>query len=165
MLESDIVNGKIYRKLREDGVIGENDITIQWNTDGIKTFNSSKRSIWPIIVRVNELPYCLRRDNMLCCGICLYRMKSPMNLFLKFFMEELTELSETGFKTKTFLQKEEITIRVHTLLAPVDSPARYAIQCIKQYNGEYGCPYCLHPGLELPFGDGFYRVYCGDIQK
>ena len=36
--ESDIINGDFYRILREHGNIGDNDITIQWFVDGIKTF-------------------------------------------------------------------------------------------------------------------------------
>lgn len=155
----------MYRKLRRNNHIGNNDITIQWNTDGIKTFNSSKQSIWGILVQVNELLYRLRKDNMMCCGIWFAAKKPPMNLFLKPFIEELIELHEIGFQTTTSLSEESLTIKVHTLLAPVDSPARCSIQNMKQYNGTNGCNYCLHSGEELPFKNGFHRVYCGDKQQ
>lgn len=163
--ESDITSGRMYRLLRKECNIDDNDITVQWNTDGIKTFNSSKRSVWPILVQVNELPYRMRRDNMICCGIWCDAKKPPMELFLKPFIDELVELHEKGFKSTTFLHDEPITIKVHALLASVDAPARCAIQFMKQYNGKYGCNYCLHPGLELEFGRGFHRVYCGDKQE
>lgn len=31
-----------------------------------------------------------------------------------------------------------------------DLPAKAAVLCAKQYNGEYGCSVCLHPGKRLP---------------
>ena len=46
------------------------------------------------------------------------------------------------------------TLRGHTkyhakLVAGVfDSPARCSVLCEKQYNGECGCPACLHPGKQ-----------------
>ncbi|XP_051159327.1 uncharacterized protein LOC127291530 [Leptopilina boulardi] len=163
--ESDIINGKFYRLLREKKIIGDIDLTIQWNTDGIKTFVSSKPSIWAILVQINELPYRMRKDNMFCCGIWFASEKPPMNLFLLPFSEEMIELHETGFDSETFLDEKPITIKVHTICAPVDSPARCAIQHLKQYNGEFGCGYCLHPGEEIPFGNGHARVYCGDKHK
>lgn len=157
--ESDVINGKRYRILREKSIIGDNDITIQFNVDGINTFDSSQRSIWVILVQVNELPYRLRKEHMMCCGIWFDSKKPPMNLFLKYFINELSELHKTGFEVIPFFQEKKITIKVHTILASADAPARCAMQNLKQYNGENGCNYCLHPGLNVPFGDGFHRVY------
>lgn len=31
-----------------------------------------------------------------------------------------------------------------------DLPAKAAVLCSKQFNGEYGCSVCLHPGKRLP---------------
>lgn len=47
-VDSDIVNGNAYETLMENNVIKEHDISIQWNTDGVKIFNSSKVSMWPV---------------------------------------------------------------------------------------------------------------------
>lgn len=44
--ESDIVNGKLYRNLRQQNIIHDNDITIQWNTDGVEIFNSYSNYIY-----------------------------------------------------------------------------------------------------------------------
>lgn len=46
--ESDVINGTAYRKLLEEKVISKNDITLQWNTDGVKIFIPFKVSLWPI---------------------------------------------------------------------------------------------------------------------
>lgn len=163
--ESDIVNSKEYLRLVEKNVISANDITIQWNTDGIAVSNSSIRSVWPILVTVNELPYRLRKNNMLLCGLWFGKTKPPMNLFLRPFVNELIHLHDNGFTSTTFLSNEPILIKVHTLVSPVDSGARPGIQNTKQYNGKFGCPYCLHRGKRVPVGRGFSRVYCGHMKK
>lgn len=53
---------------------------------------------------------------------------------------------------------EPIIIKVHTILAPVDSVERCALQNIK-FNGRYGCSLCLNPGEHVPIGNGYTRVY------
>ncbi|XP_043470408.1 uncharacterized protein LOC122503784 isoform X2 [Leptopilina heterotoma] len=162
--ESDVIKGKEYRRLVEKNVISENDITIQWNSDGVSVSKSSIKSIWPILVMVNELPYRLRKNNMLLCGLW-FGTKPQMNLFLRPFVDELIELHDNGFKSTTFVCKDPVVIKVHTLLSPVDSSARSKILNYMQYNGEFGCPYCLKKGERIPVGAGYARVFCGCIEK
>ncbi|XP_029162383.1 uncharacterized protein LOC114933966 isoform X1 [Nylanderia fulva] len=162
--ESDVINGKVYRKLKRKNIIGENDITIQWNTDGVQLFNSSLSSLWPILVTINELPYRIRKQQILLTGLWFQSSKPPMNVFLQPFLEELIDLHFNGFESTTFIHQEPILIKVHTLLAPVDSVARSAIQGIKQYNGKYGCPYCYHKRKQICIEQNRRkRVYCGNI--
>lgn len=61
MLDSDVVNSRTYKKFRQQNVIRDCDISIQWNTDGIKVLKFSKISMWPIQVSINELPYRIRK--------------------------------------------------------------------------------------------------------
>ena len=35
-------------------------------------------------------------------------------------------------------------------------PAKAAVLNMKQFNGHYGCPTCLHPGERLANGSGVY---------
>ena len=37
--------------------------------------------------------------------------------------------------------------------------ARALLQHIKQFNGQYGCSFCLHPGKCVENGKGFTCVY------
>lgn len=163
--ESDIVNSKEYQRFIEKNVISEHDITIQWNTDGVSVSNSSIRSIWPILIMVNELPYRIRKNNMILCGLWFGDKKPQMNLFLTPLKNELIHLHDNGFMSTTFLNIEPILIKVHPLVVPVDSSARPIMQNIKQYNGKYGCSYCLHKGKRVPVGQGFARVFCGNIKN
>ena len=67
--ENDIINGKVYLDLRAKNIIGDNDVSMQWNVDGVNLFKSSKMNTWPILVTVNELPYKLRKNNVMLCGL------------------------------------------------------------------------------------------------
>lgn len=160
--ESDIVDGELYRHLKEQNVIRDYDITIHWNTDGVEIFHSSSYTIWPIQVCINELPYRLRRENILLCGLWFYNQKPLMDLFLRPFIDELLELQTNGFWCIPFEHRETVHIKVHALFATVDTVARPLIQNIKQFNGAYGCSYCLHKGEQISVRRGQTRIYSGD---
>lgn len=75
----DIQDGLLYRKhFGSDGFFkGASDekkkteihISFQVNTDGVALFRSSKYSIWPVYLVVNELPPNCRYYN---CGTCRF---------------------------------------------------------------------------------------------
>lgn len=162
--DSYVVSGQAYQKLKLLKKILPNDLSIQWNTDGLALVKRSKAAAWPIIVGVNELPYKMRRNNLFLCGLWFrYDSKIPTNVFLKPFVNELSDLSISGFESTTYRSIESIHIRVHTLLAAVDAPARCKCQNIKQFNGKFGCPYCLHPGEVLEPGKNNARIYRGAV--
>lgn len=164
--DNDIVNGKFYQDLRAKGVIGENDITLQWSADGVSLFNSSNVSIWPIQVSINELPYRKRRNNVLLCGLWLRDdNKVNMNVFLRPFVDELKSLHTRGFLSPTRLSEEPVLIKVHVLLAPVDTIARNKIQNLTQFNGSYGCSYCLLEGERTLVGRSQATVYRGAVAR
>lgn len=48
------------------------------------------------------------------------------------------------------------TIRAKFVFGTFDLPAKALVLCAKQYNGEFGCSVCLHPGKQLDIGT---RVY------
>lgn len=81
--------------------------------------------------------------------------------FLKPFVEELTDLHKNGIHVSPSFD-QNINIKVHTFLSPVDTIARCALQNMIQFNGEYGCPFCYHPGRQVAVGRGNIRVYCGN---
>ena len=55
---SDIVDGAEYKKLKEnDGFLtNKSNVTLSLFTDGIPLFQSSKVSLWPVYLVINELP-------------------------------------------------------------------------------------------------------------
>ena len=132
--DSDIINSEFYKKLLDNNIIGTNDITITFNSDGISLFKSSKKSMWAILVTINELPYRIRKDNVILCGIWYGKKKPVMNTFLQPFVNELIELEKTGFETTTYASSEPVVIKVHAIVCTVDSVARPMIQNVKQFN-------------------------------
>lgn len=133
----------------ENRVLSNFDITLQWNADGVDTFKSSKVSMCPLQVAINELPYRIRKDNMLLAGLWCGPTKVIIDIFLKPFVDELRDLHENGIYCLPPNMNEAVNIKVHTILSPVDSVARCSLQNINQFNGKFGCSLCLHPGQHV----------------
>lgn len=156
---NDITNSSVYKELRAKNVIGINDLTLTWNTDGVNLCKTSKLSMWPIQVIINELPYKTRKNNVLLCGLHYGHKKPDMNMFLEPFATELFDLSINGFNTTTYRHSDAIKIKVHAIVSSVDSVARPSIQNMTQFNGLYGCSYCFQKGERVVVGRGYARVY------
>ena len=56
------------------------------------------------------------------------------------------------------------TTRVHLGLICSDSMARPLLQNFKQFNGAFGCSFCVSPGTIVPKGRGTVRVYPIDAE-
>lgn len=82
----DIYDARIYKKLSEEGEILSNpdNIPFMWNTDGVKIFKSSKLSIWPMILIINELPYneIHEKENLILAGLWFGEQKPITNVHL-----------------------------------------------------------------------------------
>ncbi|KAK0141862.1 hypothetical protein N1851_020460 [Merluccius polli] len=142
---SDIQCGAEYEKLKQSGQIGADDISLMWNCDGIPVFNSNNFQIWPIQCQIIELSPKDRQANI--CIPCLWFGKSKPNMitFLTAFVAEFKELEQTGIK---WMDSENVehTSKVNLLLCSSDSVARPLLRNTKQFNGKYGCDFCLHTG-------------------
>ncbi|XP_039439443.1 uncharacterized protein LOC120420472 isoform X2 [Culex pipiens pallens] len=140
----DIVDGKIIKNVTQQTRSNATDISLSFNTDGVAVFNSNTRkSLWPIIVTINELPPDLRfsRRNTIVAGLWLSREEPDLNVFLTPFLAQIQKLSENGVQLN-----EHTKCSVSTVCCCVDSVARCKIQQLKQYNGYEACSFCTHPG-------------------
>lgn len=88
------------------------------------------------------------------CG--LGSSKPLMSSFLKPFVEECKSLGQTGLQWQDPVDHSIKTAKVYALCAICDAVANF-----KQFNGEYGCGHCLHPGVQMRKGNGTVRVYHG----
>ena len=55
----DIFDGREYRKHVQSGFLSEQNkanVSLTLNTDGVEIYKSSKYSLWPIWLQINELP-------------------------------------------------------------------------------------------------------------
>lgn len=144
----DITDGALLKKCRKHWEW--TDITITVNTDGARVFNSSKDSLWPIQFVVNELPIFLRWSNVLLGGLWFGRGHPDMQVFFGTFVKELKEMGPVVWRCGSHVLKSVVRV----VCVCVDAPARALILQMKQFNGHYGCSFCLERGTFL---DGALR--------
>jgi len=151
---TDVYDGKMYKELKQ-----KSDITLQFNCDGAPVFNSSKFSIWPLVCGINELPTSLRNSNMMLHTLWFGRVKPCVTTFLQPFVSEITDLYNNGFRFVKSSFGQERIINVSATLCICDAPARAMLQDFVQFNGQYGCGFCHHPGERVQKGLGSVQVY------
>ena len=153
----DIFDGQKYKE-NKNFLSNRDNISFTWNTDGVPVFESSRFSVWPIFLTINEVIPNKRKDYTILHSLWYGKQRPHMSTFLKPFVEDLSALYSDGFKWTDKHGIIHIT-RCIPLLATVDSVARASLQGIKQFNGEFGCSFCIHPGKVVPKGNGTTRVY------
>ena len=129
------------------------NMSLTWNCDGASAFRSSLKSIWPLQCVINELPFNIRRKHVLLTGLW-FGAKPKINTFFKVFVEECSKLANTGFLWFSKAQNKNIVSKVFCLVCSCDSAARCVLQNIKQFNGKYGCSWCLNPGITISNSNG-----------
>jgi hypothetical protein len=153
----DIYDGLLYKKLMEPGQFlhESNNYSYNFNTDGVPIFKSSKSSVWPIYMQVNELPPGERIKTLVLCGVWVGSTDPKMDIFLQQFVQQGKKLFNEGIIWKK--NSKNICSKFVCLCCCVDSVARPLLQGTTQFNGYYGCSWCLHKG-ELVEGQVKYPV-------
>ncbi|XP_071639002.1 uncharacterized protein [Temnothorax longispinosus] len=150
----EFIDGVMYKKFMN--ALSANDkinfVTATFNSDGSPVFESSKFSIWPIQLIINEMPFEIRMSNPIVCGVWFGKDKPDMNIFLEPFVAYMNELSNEGVWCT--IKNKDHCIKVYTVCCCVDSVARAPMQGLVQYNGYYGCNWCLHPGFYVALQRG-----------
>jgi hypothetical protein len=140
----DIFDGQIYCTLPLPDKFSR--ISLTMNCDGVPVFKSLLFSIWPILCIVNELPANIRHNHVLMTALWFGSGKRNMNDFFKPFVDECTIHDQDGFSWNNCLTKTGIVTRVSVIVGVCDAVARPLIQNFSQFNGYYGCGYCLDEG-------------------
>nr|XP_054775430.1 uncharacterized protein LOC129283847 [Lytechinus pictus] len=142
----DIYDGSVYKTMMEDGqpLSNKHNFSYCFNSDGLPVFKSSKFSIWPIFIMINELPPRLRFKNLILAGVWFGDVEPKMEIFLQEFATEANKLAEEGI----FWMNEgsRIHSKLFGLCCCADAPARAAMQNTMKFNGYFGCGLCYHPG-------------------
>jgi hypothetical protein len=139
----DVWQGKIHLDLLKSKPNGFLSLTL--NTDGMLILKSSKTSLWPVFICLNNLPlrYRFKMDNLICVGFH-YDKSLDMLQYLKPFTMELREINLNGG-----IETSHGKLNVYNLLASLDAPAKAKLQNQKQFNAHFGCSYCKEPGQSL----------------
>ena len=138
---SDIYDGNMYKSLVN---VDNRDITYTFNTDGCQSAKSSKTSVWPLYVKINELPVSMRFKECLILGLWVQKKKSDMNSFLRPFLTDANRLATKGFKWTH--KGIEVNSKAFPSICCVDTPARSSVLNMKNFNGYYGCTFCQQRG-------------------
>jgi hypothetical protein len=151
---AEVVDGGLYKNL-----VGQSSVTLQFNCDGAPVFNSSRFSIWPLLCGINEFPVAVRNNNIMLHTLWFGRDKPNVATYLQPFLNEITFLSSNGFIINDSATGMEKRITVSANLCICDAPARSLLQNFTQFNGQYGCGFCKHPGKRVHKGSGSVQVY------
>lgn len=157
----DVYDGKKYRDF-VDSLPKEDKnryVSMTFNTDKASPFKSAPSSVWPIYLMVNEIPPQDRLNSLIPCGLWFNRKKPNMMIFLDPFVDMMNNKVSKGIRCS--IKGEERIIKGYTLIGCVDTVARAPMQGIKQFNGKFGCNWCLHPGKWA--GSMKYPVHGDDI--
>lgn len=148
----DVWDGAVLRPLTAADRFFSNPhhMALSLSTDGVALYKSSTVSFWPVYLVVLNLPAHIRMNanNIILCGVWVGPSKPVMSILLNPIAEFLERLSSVGMAINTI--DGMVTIRAKLVLGIFDLPAKAAVLCTKQYNGEFGCSVCLHPGKRLP---------------
>ena len=119
------------------------------STDGVQLYKSTSVSLWPVYLMVLNLPIEVRMNanNIILAGLWVGQSKSPMNLLLNPVISMLEKLKSEGLQIKVPTGMAKITGKI--VMGIFDLPAKAPVLCAKQFNGQYGCSVCLHPGKRL----------------
>ena len=133
------------------------NLALSINADGVFLYKSSSWSLWPVFVTILNLPISIRMkaENVLLAGLWYGSAKPPMKLLLEPVLASIKQLSISGLTIMTANGLKRIRAKV--VMGIFDLPAKAAVLCAKQYNGQHGCSVCVHPGERLGNGARVYR--------
>ena len=117
---------------------------IVFNTDA---FKSSRVTVWPMLIALPNLPPNIRwnKDNLIVSSLWVGETKPPMDTFFSHLTDSMHKLGTVGIKLAT--PGGDITVTFQPLFGSFDFIAKAPILSMHQFNGENGCPSCLHPGV------------------
>ncbi|XP_074109088.1 uncharacterized protein LOC141533894 [Cotesia typhae] len=120
---NDIYDSQLYKAVQK---LSPGALTYNVNTDGAPLTKSSKRSMWPIQLHINELSPTLRFRNVLLGGLYITSAE-PSPEFMQTYMSKFLEKANN--------------------IMEADSVARPVIQNRFQFNGYLGCSWCYATGV------------------
>lgn len=145
----DICDGDRYKELASPDTI-----VIYFGFDGVEYHDKPKRSLWPLVVYICELPFTLRQK--LAFPIAVHTgPDQASNLALEPLINELVTYMNEPIEFDILINGElhKRRLYVKLLLGICDAPARAKVLQMVQHNGYYGCNYCTilstsHPTLQ-----------------
>ena len=145
----DVYDGKLYQAHMQPGKFLTHpcNVSFEWNTNGVPLFHSSKYGMWPLYLKINELPPMKRNclSNKILAAIWLGNSKPAVNTFFKLIYDTLHKLFNEGITVNSPDVAGPLRCCI-MLSGTCDLPAKAVAMNIVGHNGFYGCPKCSQPG-------------------
>ena len=102
-------------------------------------------TFWPIYAVVLNLPPSIRYNaaNTMLIALWCGPIKPSMQLFFGALIDAFNSLYSKGIEVHTHEGPKVVRAKVLTCVG--DTIAKAPVMGIKQLNGIYGCPVCIHP--------------------
>lgn len=128
------VDGPLFKKILA--------FSFSMNTDGASLSKSSKLSMWPVFLIINELPLHKRFaiDNVILAGLTVGENKPNMDFFLNPIVIQLKRL-ELGVNIT--IENNTRDRKFFCICSCCDKPAKAALLNMQMFNSFYGCTKCL----------------------
>lgn len=141
----DVYDGTMYRQFVSSLPADEktNFVTGVINSDGAQPFEKSPRSLWPIYIMLNELLVKSRFKTIIPCALWFNRKKPNFSIFFNLFVDLIKKIQ--SHPLECHIKGEKRFIKLYILMCCVDTVARAYMQGFTQFNGKFGCNWCLHP--------------------
>ncbi|KAE8741253.1 hypothetical protein FOCC_FOCC013240 [Frankliniella occidentalis] len=145
----DILDGESYKSIQIDGqnLVNSNNFTYSFSIDGCKPSKGSKTNIYPLFLRINELPPQLRQKYMF-LAVCYVDVKEPnVTALLHPFVKEMNTIAVRGI---SWTRNGELVLSkfIPTCMC-VDGKARAQCYNMAKHNSHFGCTYCTYFGVSL----------------
>ena len=121
-------------------------IAVSMSIDGFNPYQGSKRSVWPVLFAVLNLPESIRmKYQMLILAAVMPGPNKPkkMQPYLHVVVDELLLLYREGIRIKDAADGDkEKVVRVKLLFTVADGPAQCVLTCMQGVPSAYGCIKC-----------------------
>lgn len=145
---SDIDDGLLFKRLSEENS-DTNILGFTINCDGAPLYNSSKVSMWPVLLIANFLPPEIRykQQNVLVHSIYISKLKPEFHELFFPLAQEIEALQNSQIK---FWHNQTLHKFIPIIMCGAfDLPARAMASGLKLFNGTKSCVYCMHNGIQI----------------
>lgn len=145
----DVYDGQLYTALMKPGQFFDpHNVSFQLNTDGVLLCHSSNYGMWPVYLKINELParmHSFTRNEIL-AAIWLGEVHPTINTFFKPLHDVMVKLFRDGILVESPDVSGFFKCCAILLSNTRDLPAKALVPNMVNHNGFYSCPKCTQPG-------------------
>lgn len=148
-------------------------ITLTISTDGAPLTKTGSQSFWPLTGTVNEIgcPKRFLTENILVFGVWVGHIEPKIDSFFnECFCDIMKDFIDNPISISSNQKSYKFSIRIFSALC--DIPAKALLLNIKNFNGSFGCPYCLHEGArnnpriqEYPYRSKKYKAKTSEFYE